>query len=73
MDGLVPLTIMIKTVFFRFKEYKVVSDQLRALYPRLVLDDIENFVVGKHQRSGVFFHLEGLGRFGEKTGNTCLL
>ena len=60
MDRLVSLTVVIRTVFFRSEECWVVLDWLRALYPRLVLDVIENFIDGKPQWSKVLFHLEAL-------------
>ena len=60
VDGLVPLTVIVRTVFFHSEKCKVVLDWLRALYPRLVLDGVENFVDGEPQQSEVLFHLEGL-------------
>ena len=44
MGGLVSLTIMVRKVFFHFKACEVVLDWLRAPYPWLVLDGVENFV-----------------------------
>ena len=60
MDGLLPLTVIKKTIFFHFGENRVVSDQLWALNPWLVLDGVEDFVNEEPQRSEVLFHLEGL-------------
>ena len=60
MDSLVSLTVIVRTVFFRYGECRVVTDQLQALYPWLVLDCIKDFVDRKPQRSEVLFHLEGL-------------
>jgi len=53
VGGLVPLTVMIRTVFFRFRECMVVLDQLQALNSWLVLNDIKDFIDGKPQRSEV--------------------
>ena len=60
MDGLVPFTVMIRTIFFRSEKYGVVLDWLWALNPRLVLDGVEDFIDGEHRRNEVLFHLEGL-------------
>ena len=62
MDNLVPLVVVVRIVFFRFGECKVVLDRLQALYPQLVLDGVKDFIDGEPQRSVVFFHLEGLER-----------
>ena len=51
---------MIRTIFIRFGECRVVLDRLRVLYPRLVLNGIADFVDGEPQLSEVLFHLEGL-------------
>jgi len=51
---------MVRTIFFCSRECRVVLDRLRALYPRLILDGIEDFVNREPQRSEVLFHLEGL-------------
>jgi len=51
VDSLV--SVMVRTAFFHFGECGVVLDRLRMLYPRLVLDGIEDFVE-------VLFHLESL-------------
>ena len=56
VDDLVPL----RTIFFRSGECRIVLDWLRALYPRLILDDVEDFVDVEPQQSEVLFHLEGL-------------
>ena len=38
------LNVIIRTVFFRSGECRIVLDQLRALNPRLVFDGIEDFI-----------------------------
>ena len=60
VDGLVSLTVVVRTVFFRSEDCRVVLDRLRALYPRLILNGIENFIDGEPQQSEVLFHLESL-------------
>ena len=54
------LAVVVRRIFFRSGKCKVVLDRLWALYPWLVLDDIEDFVDGKSEWSKVFFYLEGL-------------
>jgi len=61
VNGLVPLTVMVRTIFFRSGEYVIILDRLRAIYPRLVLDGIVDFVDRESQQSELLFHLEGLG------------
>ena len=61
VDGIVSLIIVVRTVFFRSEERRVVLDQLRLLYLQLVLNGIEDFVDRESQHSEVLFHLEGLG------------
>ena len=51
VDGLVSLTLVVRTLFFRFEECRVVLDLLWTLYPGLVLGDIEDFVDMEPQRS----------------------
>ena len=60
VDGMLSLAAMVRIIFFHSGECMVVLDRLRALYPPLVLDGIEDFVDGKSQWSEVLFHLEGL-------------
>ena len=45
--SLVYLTVLVRTIFLHSGECRVVLDWLRALYPRLVLDGIEDFVYGE--------------------------
>ena len=61
MNGLVPLTVIVRTIFFRSGECGVILDRLRAVYPPLVLDGIVDFVDRESQQSELLFHLEGLG------------
>jgi len=60
VDGLVPLTVMVRTIFFRSGECGVVLDRFRTLYPWVVLNGIKDFVDGESRRSEVLFHLEAL-------------
>ena len=60
VDGLVSLTVMVRTIFFHPGKCRVVLDKLRALYPWLIHDGIEDFIDGESQPSEVLFHLEGL-------------
>ena len=60
VDGLMPLTVMVRTIFFCFGKW-VVLDWLLALYPQLVLNGVEDFVDWEPQWSEVLFHLESFG------------
>ena len=60
MDGLVPLIVMVRTIFFRSGEYGVVLDWPRAFNSWLVLHGVEDFIKGEPQGSVVYFPLEGL-------------
>ena len=55
-----PLTVIVRIVFFHSENCGVVLDWLQALYPQLVQDDVEDFVDGEPQRSEVLFHIKGL-------------
>ena len=52
-------TIVLRTTFFCFRKFRVILDRLKALYPLLVLDDIEHFIDGEPERIVVLFQFEG--------------
>jgi len=58
VGGLVSLTIVVRTIIFHFRKCRVVLDRLRAPYPWLVLDGIEDFIDGEPQWGGVLFRPE---------------
>ena len=60
VDGLVSLTVMVRTIFFHPVKCRVVLNRLRAFYPWLILNGIEDFIDEESQPSEVLFHLEGL-------------
>ena len=60
IDNLVSLILMVRTLFFHSGENRVVLCWLQALYVRLNLDGIEDFIDREPQNSEVLFHLEGL-------------
>ena len=47
MDGLVPLTVMVRIIFFHSVEHRIILDWLWAPYPWLVLDGVEDFIDGE--------------------------
>ena len=51
MDGLVPLIVMVEAILFCFEMQGVVLDWSRTPDPELILDDVEDFVDGKSERS----------------------
>jgi len=73
MDSLVFFTVVIRTVFFRSGEGKIISNQLWALNPQLVLDGIEDFIDRSLNRVKCSSILKAWSGFGERTENTCVL
>jgi len=73
MDGLVPFTVVIRTIFFRSEECRVVLDRLRALYPWLVLGGLKTLLIGRLSRVKCFSILKAWSGFDERTENVCLL
>ena len=59
MMCLVSLAFMKETVLFCSGKCRVVLDRLRASYPQLVLDGIENLIDLKPQWGEVLFRFEG--------------
>ena len=51
MDGLVPLTVMLRIIFFLSRQCGDVLDWPRTFNPWLILDGIEDFIDGEPQRS----------------------
>ena len=60
LDDLVSLTVMVRTVCFRSGECRIVLDHVQPLYPRLVIDNIEDFIDREPQRNEVLFNLKCL-------------
>jgi len=60
VDDLVPLIIMVRTIFFCSGECRVILGS-RLPHSRLVFYGIKDFVDGEPQWSEMLFHLEGLG------------
>ena len=53
------LTVMVRTIIFHSKKYRVILDRLRAPYSWLVLDGIEDFIDGEPKWGEVLFRPEG--------------
>ena len=73
MDDLVSFTFMDGITLFRSVECGVVLDLFWASYPRLVFDDIEDFIDGNLSGVKCCSVLNARSRLGEKTRNTCFL
>ena len=59
VDSLMSLAVLVRTVIFRFRKYKIVLDRLPASYPLLVLDGTEDLINGEPQWGEVLFRAEG--------------
>ena len=68
VDGLVSFTFVEGTILFRSEEYRVVLDRLRAPYPWLVLDGIEDLIDWEPQRGE-----EAQSGSRERIKNACFL
>jgi len=59
MDGLVSFIVMIGTILFYYRRYRIVPNWSRALDPRMVFDGVADLVDGELERSEVLCRLEG--------------
>ena len=68
VDSLVPLTIVVRAVFFYSEEFGIVLDQFRTSDSWFILNDVEHLIDGEPQRSEVLCWI-----FGEGTTSSVML
>jgi len=59
MDGLIPLTVMIRAILFCSDMRGVVLDRSQTPNPGLILNGVEDFIDGEAEQSELLYRLVG--------------